>query len=126
MNTTDDPSTVTGEPSLDRSALGKLASDMEDESFALAFARRYQQLLERRVSRIESALEDADLDRAMDALLSLKVSSTTAGTRELVTLATDMEADVRTMDLGSARRRCDGLRDAAARADQALTAYLHA
>jgi len=122
---TDDPTTVT-QPALDRSALDKLASDMEDESFALAFARRYQQLLERRVNRIESALEDADLDRAMDALLSLKVSSTTAGTRELVVLATDMEADVRTMDLGSARRRADRLRDAATRADVALTAYLRA
>jgi hypothetical protein len=120
----DDASTVAGEQPLDRAALDKLASDMEDESFALAFARRYQQLLERRVSRIESALEDADLDRAMDALLSLKVSSTTAGTRELMRLATDMEADVRTMDLGSARRRADGLRDAATRADQALATYL--
>ncbi|MCH1868504.1 hypothetical protein [Nocardioides sp. CFH 31398] len=120
----DDASRLADGQALDRAALDKLASDMEDESFALAFARRYQQLLERRVSRIESALEDADLDRAMDALLSLKVSSTTAGTRELMRLATDMEADVRTMDLGSARRRADGLRDAAARADRALAAYL--
>ncbi|GAA1928491.1 hypothetical protein GCM10009737_32960 [Nocardioides lentus] len=109
---------------LDPSALGKLASDMEDESFARAFARRYQALLDRRVTRIDDALTEADLDKAMDALLSLKVSSTTAGTRELAALAGEIETDVRRMDLGSARRRADALRTAARRADAALSDYL--
>jgi hypothetical protein len=108
----------------DPQALTKLAHDMKDRAFAMSFAEKYRGLLDHRVSRITTALAEADFIDAMDATLSLKVSSTTVGTCELAEIAQQIELDVRRQDAPAARMRASTLPDAALRARAALDAYL--
>lgn len=113
---------------LDDAALGRLAEDLEDAAFAATFAARYQELLPQRLDRISTALGSAartpDLGAALDASLSLKVSSTTVGARELEQLATVIELSVRRHDVEAARALTEDLAQAARRADRALATYL--
>ncbi|WP_164478021.1 signal peptidase I [Nocardioides pantholopis] len=109
---------------LDGAALGRLGSDVDDPEFAAAFASRYQELLPRRLVRLTSALASNDLDSALDASLSLKVSSSTVGARELHELASVIELNVRRRDVAVARAMTPDLTDAVRRADRALAAYL--
>ncbi|WP_182526486.1 hypothetical protein [Nocardioides dongkuii] len=108
----------------DPQPLAKLAADMQDPRFARTFAEKYRSLLEHRVTRIIAALRDSDLIEAMDAVLSLKVASTSVGTSELAELALMIEREVRAQDAAAARTRASLLPDAARRADAALTAHL--
>ncbi|MEI5675664.1 MULTISPECIES: hypothetical protein [Nocardioides] len=110
----------------DPQALAKLAHDMKDRAFARAFAEKYRGLLDHRIARITGALHAPDFVDAMDATLSLKVSSTTVGTCELAELAQQIELDVRRQDAPSARMRASMLPDAAQRAHAALEEYLAA
>lgn len=113
---------MTGALALDEGALRKLADDIEDDAFAVSFALRYQQLLPQRMGRISTALAAADLGSALEATLSLKVSSGTVGARELVELASVIEQDVRRSDVSAAMSH--DLDAAVRRADEALTSYL--
>jgi hypothetical protein len=113
-------------PAFDDAALLRLVDEVEDASFVSFFATCYRDMLESRVARIVRALMSADVDEALDATLSLKVASTTVGTRELAGLALVIEGDVRRHDVASARLTAARLSSAAARADQALAAYLSA
>jgi len=108
----------------DPQALAKLAHDMKDRAFARSFAEKYRGLLDHRVSRITTALDAPDFIDAMDAALSLKVSSTTVGTCELAEIAQQIELDVRRQDAPAARMRASTLPEAARRADAALAQYL--
>ncbi|MEP9363446.1 signal peptidase I [Nocardioides sp. CN2-186] len=118
----DEENDMTGALPLDEGALRKLAEDIEDEAFAASFAWRYQQLLPQRMDRISDALAAADLGSALEATLSLKVSSGTVGARELVELASEIESDVRRADVSAALSH--DLGSAVRRADEALTSYL--
>lgn len=112
---------------LDVSALRELAPVAEGVGdFGRHFARRYHELLPRRTSRIVAALDIGDLEAALDAVLSLKVSSLTVGARELAAVARAMEERIRVEDVAGARSLVAGLRPAVDRADQALTGYLAA
>lgn len=106
-------------------ALDRLRAEL-DPDFVPVLASRYVSLLPGRIRRVRDALTANDLDQALDASLSLKVSSSTIGTRELETLAHIIELDVRRADLDGARRTATGLEGAAARAETALTEYLSA
>jgi HPt (histidine-containing phosphotransfer) domain-containing protein len=111
---------------LDREALTRLGSDIQDCEFAISFARRYCSMLDNRVRRILDALLDGDLVAAMDSVLSLKVSSSTVGTHELAHLALAVEQHVRCRDVVAARQQAAALADAADRAETALADYLAA
>src|SRR6476646_12137496 len=89
----------------DADALALLAREVEDAAYPALFAARYQQMLPERLGRILQALGRGDLDSALDAVLSLRVSSTTVGTIELAEVARDIEGDVRRLDVAAARRR---------------------
>jgi HPt (histidine-containing phosphotransfer) domain-containing protein len=110
----------------DADVLVRMARDVNDQAFASVFAVRYRQMLDARVSRINRALLAEDVDDALDATLSLKVSSSTVGTRELADLALVIEDNVRRLDVRGARTEAARLPLVAARADQALAAYLSA
>ncbi len=60
----------------------------------------------------------------MDAVLSLKVSATMTGARELAELASFIETDLRNLDLPAARSQALMLPAAAQRAGAAIDAYL--
>lgn len=111
-------------PAFDAGVLARLGCDVGDEAFASLFAQRYRQMLAGRVDRINLALRSEDVDDALDATLSLKVSSTTVGTHELARLAQVIEGSVRRLDVLEARTVATRLPDAATRADEALAAYL--
>jgi HPt (histidine-containing phosphotransfer) domain-containing protein len=123
MNETSAPARM---PAFDAEVLVKMAQDVNDQAFASVFAVRYREMLAPRVQRINRALLADDVDDALDAALSLKVSSSTVGTRELADLALVIEHNVRRLDVLGARSAADRLAVAAARADEALTAYLSA
>lgn len=108
----------------DPSTLHQLVDDARARSFALDLAGTFRRMLDLRVQRVVSAVVVADVDEAMDAILSLKVSSTMTGARELAELATYLEADLRAGDLPAARARVCALPDAAQRAGTAIDAYL--
>ncbi|GAB2854528.1 signal peptidase I [Nocardioides pacificus] len=109
---------------LDDAALTKLAIDVDDEAFVSIFAHRYQEMLPQRLDKITAALAADDLDGALEASLSLKVSSSTVGTRELQGLAEVIELNVRRHDVAAARAAAEGLPQAVARADEALATYI--
>jgi HPt (histidine-containing phosphotransfer) domain-containing protein len=108
----------------DAGAVRRLAGDVEDAAFATAFVATYRRLLPERVRRIAAALEDGDPEAAMDATLSLKVSSATVGAEELFGLARIVEAQLRRSGTAAATSKAAELPAAAARAHQALGAYL--
>lgn len=108
----------------DADVLVRMSSDVGDHGFASVFARRYREMLAGRVSRIHQALGEADVDAALDATLSLRVSSTTVGTHELAQLALVIEGSIRRLDVLDARTVAALLPGVAARADEALAAYL--
>ncbi|WP_244930450.1 hypothetical protein [Nocardioides sp. W7] len=109
---------------LHEATLRRLADDVEDEIFVDGFASRYQELLPARLDRIQHALEADDLEQAVDATLSLKVASSTVGTRELADLADCIFEDLRADDLAAALASAQVLPTVAERADAALAAYL--
>ena len=115
-----------GVPTFDEGALRRLSHDLEDHAFVSVFAARYLEMLPTRVLRINNALHTADVEAALDATLSLKVSSTTVGTFELADLALTIEDNVRRLDVRAARATATQLPPAAVRADAALVAYLSA
>ena len=108
----------------DEAALRRMSREVDDRAFAWLFASRYRQMLVGRVTRITTALQQPDVDAALDAVLSLKVASATVGTCELADLALKVEDDVRRHDVTAARLTASRLWPAAARADHALGAYL--
>ncbi len=109
---------------LDTDVLTRLAVDVDDQAFVVGFVAKYRGLLDTRIRRITDALAAADIAAAMEAVLSLKVSSTTVGAHELAELAATLEREVRAGEMAVARLRSTALPAAAARADRALAAYL--
>lgn len=119
-------STLSAVPPFDAAALMRMAVDVNDRAFTSVFASRYRQMLSGRVDRINGALLAEDVAAALDATLSLKVSSATVGTCELADLAHGIEDNVRRCDVVAARTVAARLPVAAARADHALAEYLGA
>ena len=108
----------------DPSTLLQLVDDAKARSFVLELAGTFRRMLEPRVDRVVDAVLTSDPDEAMDAVLSLKVSSTMVGARELAELASYLESDLRSGDLPAARSQALLLPAAAQRAAAAIDAYL--
>lgn len=66
-------------PAFDRRPLKRLAREMKSKEAAEKFAAAYAKLLPQRVDKISHALTTGDNDLAMDAVLSLKTSSSMVG-----------------------------------------------
>lgn len=66
-----------------------------DPAIIDAFVRNYVSLLPWRVSRLHRALDNVDIDDAMDAVLSLKTSSHMVGAVCMERLATELEISIR-------------------------------
>jgi HPt (histidine-containing phosphotransfer) domain-containing protein len=119
MTETVDPPAV-----FDAEAASSLTGHPDDRAFGVVFVTRYRGLLPERVRRIATALASDELDEAMDAVLSLKVSSCTAGTQELAEIAARIERLLRRGDFAQAVVMETALAEAAARAEHALAAFL--
>lgn len=108
----------------DSRALVGLTGHADDEEFALVLAGRYLRLLPERVRRVHTALHAEDHDEAMDAVLSLKVSSRTLGAHEIATIGARIERHLRRVDLPGAHTAAGDLGPAAERLAAEISAYL--
>ncbi|WP_193614787.1 hypothetical protein [Nocardioides lijunqiniae] len=109
---------------VDATCLERLAHDVSSLPFVVAFVERYDRLLPGRVRRVVGFVTDGDLEQALDAILSLRVSSSFVGALELVELACRVEDHLRTGDLAGARLRAGLIDEAAHRTQAALAAYV--
>ncbi|MFP3578788.1 Hpt domain-containing protein [Arthrobacter sp. fls2-241-R2A-200] len=86
---------------VDHTVLTELQAELGgDQGIILAFVRNYVALLPWRVSRLHRALENLDMEDAMDAVLSLKTSSAMVGAICMNRLATEMEIRLRLLPSG--------------------------
>ena len=108
----------------DHTRVARLADDAGSQRFALHVVATYERLLERRVERIVAAVAGGDHDAAMDAALSLKVSSHLVGAVQLAELAVGVEQSLRNNDLAGARAVAMKLPPAAASTTMAIATFL--
>ncbi|GAA5030676.1 hypothetical protein GCM10023258_28170 [Terrabacter aeriphilus] len=107
-------------PVLDDEALEELVEELGSADAAHAFARTYTELIGARVERIEHAVLRDDVQAAVEAGLSLEVTSTTVGAARV---AARTHAVTEAMEAGRprrARRALRALRRATAPTAQAL------
>ncbi len=110
----------------DPATLRQLVDDTQSPRFVLDLAHTFRSMLQPRVDRVVDAILADDLDDAMDAVLSLKVSSTMTGVLETAGLAAGVETRLRAGEVAAARSQALLLLPAATRAEVALDAFLAA
>lgn len=108
----------------DPAALVSLTGHANDDDLARVLAEHYLRLLPERVRRVVAALHVEDPSEAMDAVLSLKVSSATLGAHELGVLGARIQRHLRLGDLPGAQAAAEALTPASHRLERALVAYL--
>lgn len=91
-------------PLVDPAVLMDLRNNLDSPVIALKFAGDYTGMWELRRSRLAAALNRGDLAAAMDAVISLRVSSTMVGGRRLAALAQQLEEAVSRADFATARQ----------------------
>lgn len=89
-------------PLLDPAALEALTEDLGVPGMSLQFARDYAAMWGQRQARLRESVQQADLDAALDAVISLKVTSAMVGGSRLAYLAQALEAALREGDLQQA------------------------
>lgn len=108
----------------DPAVLERLGRDLGDDRVAHRMVRRFVGLLPLRIERLEAALRDYDGHRALDVVLTIKVTAATVGGRDLHRAACEVEASVRSLELAQAVTRSAGLRRASKPLLRELSAYL--
>ncbi|WP_120521510.1 Hpt domain-containing protein [Arthrobacter celericrescens] len=86
---------------VDPAVLHGLDSELGDATVTSAFVRKYVAMLPLRLSRLHHALDERNLDDAVDAVLSLKTSSDMVGAVCLRRLAAELEASMNLLPDGS-------------------------
>lgn len=82
-------------PILDASVLDELEEELADRTLIRRFATDYAALWPHRLERVAAAVEDHDQDAALDAVISVKVSSAMIGAARLSRLAETLERSLR-------------------------------
>jgi HPt (histidine-containing phosphotransfer) domain-containing protein len=107
-------------PALELRWMQELTTEMDDEGPALTFLAGYLTMLPSRIERIILELQAQDVEAALDALVSLKVTSSMAGAVEAAARCGAIESLVRGRRFGPAldagaglSRHVTGLLDAA-------------
>jgi hypothetical protein len=88
---------------VDPAALQELGVQLDSPAVAKGFARDYARMWDRRYDSLASAIGRHDKAAALDAVLSLKTSSAMVGGVHLAQLAGELEAAVRSGDMGQAQ-----------------------
>jgi len=87
-------------PLVDAAVLEELEEELAGTGMAQRFARDYAALWDQRYSRLAAAVQQHDGDSALDAAISLKISSAMVGGLRLARLAELLEAMIRSGDFG--------------------------
>ena len=82
-------------PVLDATVLDDLEKELAQTDLARSFAADYAQMWDQRLSRLADAVEFQDRATALDAAISLKVSSAMVGGLRLARLAEALEGAIR-------------------------------
>jgi HPt (histidine-containing phosphotransfer) domain-containing protein len=94
-------------PLVDPSALQNLGEQLNSAAVAKGFARDYAQMWDQRYDSLATALHTRDQAAALDAVLSLKTSSSMVGGLRLAELAGELEEMIRSGKLALAASRLD-------------------
>ena len=94
-------------PLVDPSALQDLGEQVNSAAVAKGFARDYAQMWDHRYESLSTALDRHDEAAALDAVLSLKTSSSMVGGVRLAELAAELEDLIRAGRLEEAVPRLD-------------------
>ncbi|WP_139346866.1 Hpt domain-containing protein [Sinomonas mesophila] len=95
MTASGNEDTARGGPLLDDGVLRELAEDVGPRA-ATSFAREFAGMWPRRRAALATAVSRGDVEGAMDAILSVRVSSAMVGARRLEGLAAGLETGLRT------------------------------
>ncbi len=92
-------------PLVDPGALQDLGEQVNSAAVAKGFARDYAQMWDQRYESLSTALDRRDQAAALDAVLSLKTSSSMVGGVRLAELAAELEELIRSGNLDDALPR---------------------
>jgi HPt (histidine-containing phosphotransfer) domain-containing protein len=87
-------------PLVDAAVLEELEDELAGSGLAQRFARDYAAMWDQRCSRLAAAVESQDSESALDAAISLKISSAMVGGARLAKLAELLEVLIRQGDFG--------------------------
>jgi len=87
-------------PLVDAAVLEELEDELAGSGLAQRFARDYAAMWDQRRSRLAAAVDSQDSDSALDAAISLKISSAMVGGLRLAKLAELLEGLIRRGDFG--------------------------
>ncbi|MDQ0768337.1 HPt (histidine-containing phosphotransfer) domain-containing protein [Pseudarthrobacter defluvii] len=85
-------------PLIDAAVLDELEEELAGPGLAQRFARDYAAMWDLRLARLETAVHSQDEDLALDAVISLKISSAMVGGVRLARLAELLEGLIRQGD----------------------------
>jgi HPt (histidine-containing phosphotransfer) domain-containing protein len=90
-------------PLVDAAVLEELEDELAGSGLAQRFARDYAAMWDQRCARLAAAVENRDSESALDAAISLKISSAMVGGVRLAKLAELLETLIRQGDFGQGR-----------------------
>ncbi|MGC0236929.1 Hpt domain-containing protein [Arthrobacter sp. SD76] len=90
-------------PLIDAAVLDELEDELAGTGLAKRFARDYAAMWDQRYSRLAAAVHSQDSESALDAAISLKISSAMVGGVRLAKLAELLETLIRLGDSGQGK-----------------------
>jgi hypothetical protein len=90
-------------PLVDAAVLEELDDELAGSGLAQRFARDYAAMWDQRYAKLAAAVDSQDVDSALDAVISLKITSTMVGGLRLAKLAELLETMIRLGDFGQGR-----------------------
>ena len=112
-------------PLIDAAVLDELEDDLAGTGLAQRFARDYAGMWDLRLARLETAVGSGDEDLALDAVISLKISSAMVGGLRLARLAELLEGLIRQGDFVQGRALMAGVaRDGARTVSELQATYI--
>ena len=102
-------------PLIDAAVLHELEEELAGPGLAQRFARDYATMWDLRLARLETAVDGQDEDLALDAVISLKISSAMVGGVRLAKLAELLEGLIRQGDFVQGQAMMPGVAQDGAR-----------
>jgi len=110
-------------PLVDASILEDLEDEVNGSALAVRFARDYAAMWDTRYSRLALAVQNQDRASALDAIISLRITSTMVGGVRLARLAELLETVIRQGDFGQGQALMERVADHGDRTVSELQAH---